>query len=112
MNILKEFAKSYRDTARLDPHYARLTSIVGLAGSALGMGIWMLLVWKLFSKLSGSIQYLAILASVAPCVYIGCVLVAGCFAAFMVYRGKFTNQQARAYALYSTYPEYWFRRDA
>jgi hypothetical protein len=121
MNILRELGQSARDTFHLERHFFVVTSIVGLAGVALGIVLMHLFATTLQTALGihpqapihshphGTLWIAFFVAGIPVAIYLGCVLVAGAFAAIMVFLGKFTRIEAVRYAFLSKYPAGWLK---
>ncbi len=123
MNLIRELSKSYADTYRLEKRYYTLTKLIGLAGVLVGIAI--LLFGSIFLAKSLGIFYDASLADrpqgfawlilffflIPIGIYSGAVIVASLFSLVMVCLGKFTVREAIRYSLFSSYPEYWFRKE-
>jgi hypothetical protein len=121
---VRQLGKAVSDTHLLSPKYYQLNSIVGVTGCLLGIATFCVLGTLLVSSGNapslgdksvnalGVVIIAAMLISLALLIYIGCVLVALCCAALLVFRGSITKQQAIEYAFLSRYPKQWFSNEA
>lgn len=122
MNVLRELGQSARDSFRLERPFFLVTCIVGLAGVALGIVLLHLAATGLEAALgidpqaslnsqpNGTLWIVLFVAAIPAGIYLGCVIVAGAFAATMVLLGKFTRIEALQYAFLSRYPRGWLER--
>ena len=122
MNILRALGQAVKDTFHLERHFFVLTSVVGLAGVALGIVLMHTLATTLETALGidpqapvhdqphGTLWVVLFIAGIPVTIYLGCVIVAGAFAAVMVLLGKFTGREALQYAFLSKYPAGWLKR--
>jgi hypothetical protein len=122
MNILRELGQAAKDTFHLERHFFVLTSVVGLAGVALGIVLMHMLATTLETALGidpqapihshphGTLWIVLFLIGIPVTIYAGCVIVAGAFGTVMVLLGKFTGREALQYAFLSKYPAGWLKR--
>jgi hypothetical protein len=122
MNILRELGRSVADTFHLERHFFVLTSVVGVAGVAVGIVLMHTLATTLetvlgidpqapvHSQQHGTLWVVLFIAGIPVTIYLGCVIVAGAFGAVMVLLGKFTRLEALRYAFLSKYPAGWLKR--
>jgi hypothetical protein len=124
MNIFSRIMRNAQVVNRLKKKYYNITSTVGVLAVAVGLSI-MVALPKIIAPLLGidldadynlegqlltiSIIFLLGITYLILCLYIGLVLTAGLFSLIMFKLEKLSKQEAINYALYSDYPEYWFR---
>ena len=124
--MLERFTSSLTDTARLQRGYRWLTTGLGCLIVAMGSAVVIFLMYKTRLTLGlpmeeGSLEgrhipfltWIGITIVSVPIIFHACrVLVVGTFGLIMVFRGKFTLAEAKAYALCGKYPRYWFQHGA
>ena len=121
MQLPRELVTKKSATYRLQPRYYVLTTCVGFAGVAVGLGLLLVSFSYLYTAVLGvpvtkSVPFsattgwllLASMIGIPVFIYIGCVLVAGLFGLFLVGRGKCSWSEALHYALFSRYPADWY----
>lgn len=122
MKLFRELKQALLETRRLKLRYHLLTSVIGLIGVSVGLGCLLLVAYVTLAQLGvdlqqpikavphGHLLVIAFLLCLPVFIYLGAVCVGGLFATLMVLLGKFTRAEAIRYALYSRYPQVWFKK--
>ncbi len=122
VRFLREFQQALRETPHLKRRYYILSTVVGLVGVGIALGLFFLPATYLLGSVleipmnapinryeNGSLMLVGVLLLIPTSIYAGCAIVAGLVGIAMALLGKMTVQEACEYALYFRHPRHWLR---